>query len=108
MSAPTESTSAALRRVEQELADARASNRIVADEYVRICAIAHLREAELASATTELAHWRGSRSWSVARQPSGYCSACDGPIVRGQAVEPLPAAKGYFIHVVCPDRETPR
>lgn len=47
-----------------------------------------------------------ARTWQVAGSPAGDCSNCGKPIVRSQAVEPLPASPGYFVHSMCPDQET--
>ena len=45
------------------------------------------------------------RSWQAADRDTGIvCSSCAGPIVRGQAFQPLADAKGFFAHVACPDR----
>lgn len=47
-----------------------------------------------------------SRRWQVARRDYGLkCTSCDGPIVRGQAVEPAAGAPGWYQHCACPDRE---
>jgi len=43
------------------------------------------------------------RSWQAADRDTGLvCSSCAGPIVRGQAFQPLADAKGFFAHVACP------
>lgn len=48
-------------------------------------------------------------SWQVADRDTGIaCSSCTGPIVRGQAFQPLADAKGFFSHVACPIREADR
>jgi uncharacterized protein YPO0396 len=71
------------------LASARYENRVMS--------------AELASALGRL---NEQRSWQVARQDTGFtCSSCSGPIVRGQAFQPLADAKGFFAHCSCPDKE---
>jgi hypothetical protein len=60
--------------------------------------------AELDSALSRL---NEQRSWQVARQDTGItCSSCSGPIVRGQAFQPLADAKGFFSHCACPDKES--
>lgn len=89
------------------------------------------RNAERDSLKAEAAHWRATaeqyltrlgevgkdlgtaryqnrllsaeRAWQVARQDTGIaCSSCTGPIVRGQAFQPLADAKGFFAHCCCP------
>lgn len=46
------------------------------------------------------------RSWQVAdRDTRIVCSSCAGPIVRGQAFQPLADSKGFFAHVACPPSE---
>jgi chromosome segregation ATPase len=56
--------------------------------------------AELGSALRRL---NEQRDWQVADRDTGLtCSACTGPIVRGQAFQPLADAKGFFSHVACP------
>jgi hypothetical protein len=53
------------------------------------------------------AYQPGERDWQVADRDTGItCSSCSGPIVRGQAFQPLADAKGYFSHCFCPDRES--
>lgn len=146
---PAESTSARLRRVEQErdeaLHDLDHATFQLDMEKTRV---AHWRgeqqkaEAELTSAQQELAlhrqhqqcawrdlaetavrerqmvraqlddaivSWAGQvQAWAerrvdVARQDYGLtCLLCDGPIVRGQAVEPGTTEPGWK-HVFCPD-----
>lgn len=62
-------------------------------------------EARLASLreTFDLAE---SHRGAVADRDTGItCSSCTGPIVRGQAFQPLADAKGFFAHVACPTKE---
>lgn len=59
--------------------------------------------AELDSALGRL---NEQRSWQVARQDTGItCSSCSGPIVRGQAFQPLADAEDLLAHCFCPDKE---
>ena len=84
-----------------------------------------LVRAELASARTELAALdvendrlgqlvkqaaerlddiTEARRWQVARQDAGPCLMCGLPMVRSQAVKPVPSTtKGTWMHVECPD-----
>ena len=65
---------------------------------------ARILEAELAEARAELLR---SRSWQVARNDdAGPCAFCGQPILRGQALEPVPTlegTKGQYRHVHCPE-----
>lgn len=42
------------------------------------------------------------RGWAVAILHDKPCDQCKQDITCGQAYAPLPGAKGYFTHVVCP------
>lgn len=112
------STSARLRRLEQQLTEMTAVAKEARHE------LAHAR-FELDQAKTRLAHtdgsetcaWRGlaedlmrepERAGQIyaARGPSGTCVLCDGPIVRGQAVESVAGqTKPAWAHAACPDPE---
>lgn len=97
-----------LDRTQREVARANHRNRILAAENE--AALRRLNEQRFQlAATVEFAsaYQPGERDWQVADRDTGItCSSCTGPIVRGQAFQPLADAKGFFAHAACPLKET--
>jgi hypothetical protein len=77
------------------------------DEQARALAAANHRNRILAAENeAALRRLNEQRDWQVADRDTGItCTSCAGPIVRGQAFQPLADAKGFFAHVACPPPE---
>jgi hypothetical protein len=103
-----ESTSARLRRVEQELRVAlddrdyfKEGTRVAHKAIDEVAATADMLRAELASARAELEQLRYS-GWQVARAPLGRgCTACAREIQRGEAYS-TDTTRDELRHVHCP------
>jgi len=89
------------------LAAANHRNRILTAENE--AALRRLNEQRIQLAGTvefAAAYQPGERDWQVADRDTGIaCESCAGPIMRGQALQPLADAKGFFVHVACPPSE---
>jgi hypothetical protein len=92
-----ESTSARLRRVEQDLAEMREARDVARSTN-------ELLRAELASARAELERLRYS-GWSVARDAGRTCTACGQEIRRGEAYT-TDTTRDVQKHVHCPEGGT--
>lgn len=109
-------------RQERDLAAAELASAVQERDYLR--ALLDDQQAELSADLTlataevtaarqsarasrqELDTYRDGRLWQVAQRPVAPCSSCSQPITRGQAFQPLVAAKGYYTHCFCPDKES--
>lgn len=112
-----ESTSAALRRVEAELAAVLSAAAFLEGGLNTALDQRDLARAELASARTELDAVRTARDnlerelasaartgWIVARDGGRDCARCDREIRRGEAYEYMPSTD-QLQHIHCPDNE---
>lgn len=108
-----EPTSARLRRTEAELGSALAA--LTRAEHERDELTRLLLEARQEIADSKPCAWRGLAEQLmreqpgriyVAREPSGTCIYCGGPIVRGQAIEARTLhPEPDWVHSACPDKE---
>lgn len=92
-------TSAQLRQAQQDLAASQADLTTALAERDEAKAIGRLL-------LDELEQLREARDWDVATGYAHDCGFCRWSIQRGEAFKPMPGAKGTFIHIRCPKRET--
>lgn len=102
-----EAASARLRQTQQALAASQADLTRVEAELARLkaepCAYHGLAVKVMRENTELRAQLDAVRSWRAAEQDVGPCARCGLPIVRSQAVEPMPGTtKGSYAHVTCP------